>query len=108
MLLRQGIPFQFIFQKIKVEILVVTIYVAIIGIIDDSRISNVSIPATIPTILGTAISLLLAFRTNQGYQRWWEARIVWGAIVNDSRTLVRQLLTFTQERAASCRRFTNE
>ena len=89
------------FQKVKVELLVVTVYTVIIGVVDENRLFNVAIPATIPTILGTAISLLLAFRTNQGYQRWWEARIVWGAIVNDSRTLVRQLLTFTYAQATS-------
>jgi len=41
------------------------------------------------------IGLLLAFRTNSCYGRWWEARILWGAIVNDSRTWTRQLLEFT-------------
>lgn len=99
MLLNNGIPFRFIFSKIKVELIIVTIYVVIIGAIDENRIFNVSIPPTIPTILGTAISLLLGFRTNQGYERWWEARIVWGAIVNDSRTLVRQLQTFSRPHA---------
>jgi putative membrane protein len=50
------------------------------------------IPVAIPTILGTTISLILAFRTNASYDRWWEARKIWGAIVNDSRSLVRQAL----------------
>ena len=94
MLLNEGIPFRFMFDKVKLELLIVTIYAVTIGVIDENRIFNLSIPPTVPTILGTAISLLLAFRTNQGYERWWEARIVWGAIVNDSRTLIRQLLTF--------------
>jgi putative membrane protein len=40
--------------------------------------------------------LLLGFRSNQAYDRWWEARQVWGAIVNDSRTLARQVLNFTE------------
>ncbi|MCH5685177.1 hypothetical protein LWM68_13530 [Niabella sp. W65] len=37
---------------------------------------------------------MLAFRTAQSYERWWEARTVWGAIVNDSRTLLRQFMQF--------------
>jgi putative membrane protein len=45
-------------------------------------------------VLGTVMSLLLAFRSNQAYDRWWEARTVWGAIVNDGRTLGRQILNF--------------
>lgn len=55
-------------------------------------------PISIITILGTALSLLLGFRTNSAYDRWWEARQIWGAIVNDSRTLVRQCLVFSEEK----------
>lgn len=53
-----------------------------------------SFPISITTILGTALSLLLGFRTNSAYDRWWEARKCWGEIVNDSRTLVRQAAAF--------------
>lgn len=53
-------------------------------------------PLAIPTFLGTAISVLLSFKLNQSYERWWEARKIWGAIVNDSRTLVIQLQTFLE------------
>jgi len=55
---------------------------------------DLAIPMAIPSILGTAIALFLGFRTNSAYQRWWEARKVWGEIVNNSRTLARQTLTF--------------
>jgi putative membrane protein len=51
-------------------------------------------PISIVSIVGTALSLLLGFRTNSAYDRWWEARKVWGAIVNDSRTLIRQSIAF--------------
>ncbi len=44
--------------------------------------------------MGTVISLLLAFKSNQAYDRWWEARNIWGAIVNDSRSFARQVNTF--------------
>ena len=54
-------------------------------------------PITIVAVLGTVIGLILAFRTNSSYDRWWEARKLWGSIVNDSRTLVRQLCTFLPE-----------
>lgn len=54
---------------------------------------DLAIPMAIPSILGTAIALFLGFRTNSAYQRWWEARKVWGEIVNNSRTLARQTLT---------------
>jgi putative membrane protein len=37
---------------------------------------------------GVALGLLLVLRTNAGYDRWWEARKLWGGIVNQSRNLV--------------------
>ncbi|MCF0057048.1 bestrophin family protein [Dyadobacter sp. CY356] len=93
MLLKKNIPVRYIFGKIKYEILFVTIYGLTIEVIyQNFHITNISIPMTVPTVLGTIISLLLAFRSNQAYDRWWEARIIWGAIVNDSRTLARQVL----------------
>jgi ion channel-forming bestrophin family protein len=38
-------------------------------------------------ILGFVMSLLLVFRTNTAYDRWWEGRRKWGELVNDSRNL---------------------
>jgi putative membrane protein len=52
-------------------------------------------PLTIPAFIGTAISILLSFKLSQSYDRWWEARKIWGAIVNDSRSLVIQLQSLT-------------
>ena len=37
---------------------------------------------------GAALGLLLVLRTNAGYDRWWEARKLWGGIVNQCRNLV--------------------
>lgn len=42
-------------------------------------------------ILGFVISLLLVFRTNTAYDRWWEGRRKWGELVNDSRNLAVKL-----------------
>jgi ion channel-forming bestrophin family protein len=39
------------------------------------------------TLLGFAISMLLVFRTNTAYDRWWEGRRLWGSLVNTSRNL---------------------
>jgi ion channel-forming bestrophin family protein len=51
---------------------------------------NVAIPFTPYEVLGAALGALLVFRTNAGYERWWEARKLWGGIVNQSRNLVIQ------------------
>jgi putative membrane protein len=55
-------------------------------------ITILAIPLSIETILGTAISILLGFRTGAAYERWWEARKIWGSIINESRTLIRQAI----------------
>jgi len=111
MLLKENIPVSYIFGKIWLEITLVTLYAGLIAILYNTyHFTRISIPIAVPTILGTVISLLLAFKSNQAYDRWWEARTIWGGIVNDSRTLTRQLLTFvdnhydTSEERAFCER----
>lgn len=41
------------------------------------------------TIFGSALALFLGFRDNSAYQRWWEGRVLWGAMINASRSLAR-------------------
>lgn len=45
----------------------------------------------IHSILGFVLSMLLVFRTNTAYERWWEGRKIWGDIVNNSRNLTLKL-----------------
>ena len=49
-----------------------------------------AIPSTGHSLIGTALSLLLVFRTNSSYDRFWEGRKQWGGIVNECRNLSRQ------------------
>ncbi|MDX5327163.1 MAG: bestrophin family protein, partial [Bacteroidota bacterium] len=42
---------------------------------------------TIFTFLGVVLSILLVFRTNSAYDKWWEGRKQWGALVNNCRNL---------------------
>ncbi len=95
MLLSSKIPLGYILKKIRVEI----VYVTLIGVLA-YNITEVfhqeipEMPIAIPAFLGTAISVILSFKLNQSYDRWWEARKIWGSIVNDSRNLVLQLQCF--------------
>ena len=54
----------------------------------------IDLPLSISTVLGFAVSLLVGFRTNSAYDRWWEGRKIWGAIVNDCRSFMRQYIGF--------------
>jgi putative membrane protein len=55
---------------------------------DDSPVKNISV---MHSMLGFVISLLLAYRTNTAYDRWWEGRKIWGGLVNSSRNLAIKL-----------------
>lgn len=101
MLLSKNIPIAFIFNKIKLELLFVSVIGGIVYTITYFFREHIpAMPIGIPAFLGTAISVILSFKLNQSYDRWWEARKIWGSIVNDSRNLVLQLQSFldkTQE-----------
>ena len=45
------------------------------------------------SLFGSAIGIILAFRNQSAYARWWEARTLWGAVVNHSRSWTRQVTT---------------
>lgn len=98
MLLKKRIPLTYVLGKIKIELALVIVYTIGFEIIHHFyHAVSIDIPIAVPTIIGTIISLLLAFKSNQAYDRWWEARTVWGAIVNDSRTLLRQVIAFYKD-----------
>ncbi|WP_288457397.1 bestrophin family ion channel [uncultured Sphingomonas sp.] len=60
-----------------------------------------SAPALPVTLFGTVLGLFLGFRTNSAYQRWWEARTLWGAMINASRSLSRAIMAFVPDDRAS-------
>jgi ion channel-forming bestrophin family protein len=54
----------------------------------DSAVRHISV---LHTLLGFALSMLLVFRTNTAYDRWWEGRRVWGSMGNMSRSMATKL-----------------
>ena len=62
------------------------------------------------SLIGFVISLLLVFRTNTGYDRWWEGRKQWGMLVNNSRNLavkIGSLIDSEEDRAYFSRMISN-
>jgi putative membrane protein len=94
-------PFRSSFRLVRelwLHLLPIVAYVFVISWLDlQYHLEDMNFPVPIVAVLGTVIGLLLAFRTNSSYGRWWAARILWGAIVNDSRTWTRQLLEFASD-----------
>jgi putative membrane protein len=57
-------------------------------------------PTVMHSILGFVLSMLLVFRTNSAYDRWWEGRKAWGSFVNNSRNLAIKLAAFVPKEYA--------
>lgn len=53
------------------------------------------------TLIGLPLGIFLGFRNNAAYDRFWEGRKLWGGMVNTSRTLTRQILSFIEVPEAS-------
>ncbi|MNQ22329.1 Bestrophin, RFP-TM, chloride channel [compost metagenome] len=84
------------FRKLIPMMLIIGIYSGAIAYLEleywdlpeDSHVKNISV---MHGMLGFVISLLLAYRTNTAYDRWWEGRKMWGGLVNSSRNLAIKL-----------------
>lgn len=84
------------FRQLFPMMIFIGIYSGIIGYLEieywklseDSHVKNITI---MHGMLGFVISLLLAYRTNTAYDRWWEGRKLWGSLVNNSRNLAIKL-----------------
>jgi ion channel-forming bestrophin family protein len=96
--------FTFIFRLHKADtfrlllpmLLSMTVYVFVVAYVEieyfklgaDSHLKNVTV---MHGMLGFVISLLLVFRTNTAYERWWEGRKLFGSLVNNCRNLALKL-----------------
>lgn len=84
-----------VIQYVKAELFFSAVVSMGIWWLYENVIAQVSLPFSIAAILGSALAIFIAFRNNSAYGRWWEARTVWGGIVNSSRVLARLIITFT-------------
>ena len=66
----------------------------VFGLTAESHLKNIPL---MHGLLGFVISLLLVFRTNTAYDRWWEGRKQWGALVNNSRSLAIKLAAILEK-----------
>jgi ion channel-forming bestrophin family protein len=67
----------------------------------DNYLKNLTL---LHNLLGFVLSLLLVFRTNTAYDRWWEGRKLWGALVNNSRNLAIKLNAILPEEDVASRK----
>lgn len=90
------------FRKLIPMMFLIALYSAAIAYLEieywdlpnNSPVKNISI---MHGMLGFVISLLLAYRTNTAYDRWWEGRKIWGTLINNSRNLSIKLSVILKE-----------
>ena len=72
------------FTKKNLWFLIITSTLACLGIyfVDETIFEGLAYPTG---FIGSALAFLIGFRNNSAYDRWWEARKIWGKLVNDSR-----------------------
>jgi putative membrane protein len=97
-------------RKLTPLILTIGIYSTVISYLiivewkfaENHDLKNISL---MHSLLGFVISMLLVFRTNTAYDRWWEGRRQWGALMNTSRNLAIKINGLLGEEYAAERRF---
>jgi putative membrane protein len=81
----------YVWQQLLFALLwAIAVYVAYVVL----GLSIVSAPLGVLSVLGTALSIFLAFRNNTSFSRWGEASQAWTAIISASRTFSRLIITF--------------
>jgi ion channel-forming bestrophin family protein len=83
--------------------LVIVAVLSVVAVWTEGSVFKHKVPlnATPFTLVGVALALFLGFRNSSAYDRWWEGRKLWGALVNTMRTLTRQALTMTGDTGTS-------
>jgi putative membrane protein len=61
-------------------------------------------PALPMSLLGSVVAIYLSFRNATAYARWWEARTLWGTLVNNSRSFAREVMMMLPEESAALQR----
>ncbi|MBL0940455.1 MAG: hypothetical protein IBJ03_16290 [Gemmatimonadaceae bacterium] len=81
-----------VFRTLILDVIAAGIWAALVVWIE-TDVFRVAVPLgpSFLSILGIILGLLLVFRTNTSYDRWWEGRRLWGQLVNISRGLAHQL-----------------
>jgi len=94
MLIRRNLKWSVILQYTWKSMLYYLILAVMVYLLHDRfALFQLELPFSTITALGTAVALFLGFKSSNAYDRWWEARQVWGLLVNLSRAWARQVHT---------------
>lgn len=97
MIVRDHLPWTRIWPQTAVRILLLFVFDFTIAILYSTfHMKFLALNGLPLSAIASALTIFLVFRTNAAYARWWEARQLWGSLVNTSRSIARQALTFIQ------------
>lgn len=82
-----------IWKRLTVVLIVAILVTAVHEIWPDRLLLLTPVPFT---ILGVGLGIFLGFRNSASYDRYWEGRKLWGTLVNECRSLTREILTFAE------------
>ncbi|HZH02384.1 MAG TPA: bestrophin family ion channel [Myxococcaceae bacterium] len=72
-----------------------TLYAVVVCVLhEELKLTSLAIPSLPLTTLGIVVSFTIGFKNNSAYDRFWEARTLWGRVVNTSRSWTVQILSF--------------
>ena len=96
----QTSPFSGVLRGLALELILIGGIAFGVCFLSAAGIFHAAMPALPLTLTAPALGLLITFRTNQAYGRWWEARKIWGAVINKTRDLTRQSHWFKDTKRA--------
>jgi putative membrane protein len=97
-----------IWRRLDAAVIAATVYTALVVLVVSE--TGVKLPdwSGASTILnGLVLGLLLGFRTQVAYDRWWEGRKLWGQLINESRSFCAKIVaisSFSTESRSECGR----
>lgn len=86
MIVQRGLNFKQLIQWTWHHITWLLAGAGIIAVLYYFKIITISLPWLPVSVVGTAVAFYVGFKNNSAYSRMWEARKIWGGIINDSRT----------------------
>lgn len=86
-----------VLPHIAPQLLLVGLFSAAIVAVDRHLLTLPHVQAAPLAVFGVALSLFLGFRNNAAYDRWWEARRLWGGLLADARSIAREAVVFLHD-----------
>jgi putative membrane protein len=97
-----------VWKRLDACVIFVAAYAACVEFVAHNFATMITTPKWIgdmAVVNGLILGVLLAFRNREAYDRWWEARKLWGQLINDSRNLCLKVKTLADPDSAERHRF---